>query len=359
MFYSLVTHDRFYFRGSGENIAGQHHTANSVFPPTLQTMYGAIRGNWIDQHGNYPEFMKGVYTDTMGTIDSPGNFKLKGIYLAKDNQLYIPLPLDNQISEKEGKYYARPLLLSKGQGWESDHAHYRFIAQNEGKSKDNHQLWVAVNHLADLHANHEVECFALSHFVMPEEKIGIGLNPKTSSVQEGMLYQFTGYYLKENVSLVVNIEQLIDLAFIRFGNSGTMWSITSSPQYGKQFELLSQQNFKQSTKYLRVTTLTPAIITGDLVENQTHYRWNSNNRLVQMIVPRAQRLAGWDMAKRAPKPKYAMLEAGTTFIVEATENTSLTEQAAAIASKPHTDLMSEAGFGQLLVTPFTLFKDRK
>lgn len=359
MFYSLVTQDRFYFRGSGENIAGQHHTANSIFPPTLQTMYGAIRGNWIDQYGNYSDFRKGDYTDTIGTIDSPGNFKLKGIYLAKDNQLFIPLPLDNQISEKEGKHYARPLLLSKGQGWESDHSHYRFIAQNDGKSKDNHQLWVASNHLAALHANQEVECFTLSHFVMPEEKIGIGLNPETNSVQEGMLYQYTGYYLKENVSLVVNMELPNDLAFVRFGNSGTMWSITPSPHYEKQFKRLSQQNFKQSTEYLRVTTLTPSIITGDLVGNQTHYRWNSHNPLVKMVVPRAQRLAGWDMAKKAPKPKYAMLEAGTTFIVEASENPSLTEQATRIESQLHTDLMPESGFGQVLVTPFTVLKERK
>lgn len=355
MFYSLRTHDRFYFRGSGENIAGQHHKSNSIFPPTLQTMYGALRGNWIEQHGNYSDFKKGKYAESIGTIDSSGAFALRGLYIAKDNQLYLPLPLDTQVFEKEGHTFALPLLLKKGKGWESDQASYRFIAQRAGKSKDNNNMWIPVHSLAPLYMNQKVECFSFEHFVVPEEKIGIGLNPRTQTVQEGLLYQFTGYYLKDNVSLVVDMTLPEELFFVRFGNSGTLWSITESPQYQEQFQTLKKVQFEGDVQYLRITTLTPSVITGSLFEKDSHYRWNTNNLFLQAVVPRAQRLAGWDMSKNAPKPKFAMLEAGTVFVVKASNNIPVDNQVRNIMSQPHTDLLPEAGFGQILVTPFSLF----
>lgn len=350
MLYKLKTFDRFYFRGNGENSAGEFHRPSSIFPPSLQTLYGAIRSNWIVQHGNLEDFRQGKYADSIGTITETGSFKLSSIFLALNGILYLPLPLDTQVTYKEGNYYAKPLKITKGLGNESDQSIYRFVAQEKGKSKDNSDFWIAIQDLKDLFANKETACLPLSDFVVPEDKVGIAINLETNVVTEGMMYQITGYYLNEGVELVINMEIPNDLSYLKIGNKGTMWSIEKAKEYNAQLKILNQLPLDETATYLRVTTLSPSIITGELFNQNGTYKWNPMSKFIQAIVPRKVVLAGWDMEENKPKAKLPTLQAGTTFIVERDPVEPLNKQMKQISGFLHTDLQEEAGYGQVLVT---------
>lgn len=346
-----MTNDRFYFRGNGENTAGDVHRSTSVFPPTYQMVYGALRSNWITQHGNLKDFKAGKYAEIIGTVKEPGDFQLKGIYLAKNGEIYIPLPMDTQIREKNGQYVVKPLMLRKGNGFESDLAQYRFTAQNKGKSKDNQNFWLAISELNALYSNHEVQCLPLSAFVKPEAAIGIALNRETSTVLDRMLYQYSGYYLSEGAELVIDMELANELRYVKFGNKGIVWSIEQAVEYQEQIKQLRQLELDEAANYLRITTLTPSIITGYLF-GKGFYRWNDKYRLVQAIIPRKEVLSGWNMAENKPKPKLPVFRPGMTFIVERRTDISLYEQIKELEQIIHSDDQSEAGYGQVMVTTY-------
>ena len=168
MFYSLITKDRFYFRGNSENKASENNHSTGVFPPNLQTLYGAVRGNWIDAYGDYDSFNKGDYEKTIGTINKPGEFSIEGIYLAKNKELYVPIPLDVQvIEETDGSFYAQTLEVHKGFERESDGLKYRLMARENKKSESALGFWIRVKDVEVLFKHERVKCVKLNHGLIP------------------------------------------------------------------------------------------------------------------------------------------------------------------------------------------------
>ena len=360
--YKLATYDAFFFRGNGEFSSGENTFATGVFPPNPQTIYGALRGNWIEQYGNVEDFNHGKYANEIGTPTSHGKLRLKGIYLSKGNTLYLPLPQDCQVIRKEdGKLEAHLLELEKGKGFESDGAQYRLVGVSNKKSESAEGKWITVKDWEKLVLKREpVGVLPLGSFVQEQPKTGIYLNRATHTAQDGMLYQYSRNVLAPDVSIVIAAELPGSLKRVSMGNKGTLWSIEEVPKFQGELKKLSDnpetvKGIKES-RLVRITLLTPSLVTKELIDKDTNQFRFTGTDWIQSAIGRPQQSGGWDMARKRPKTRYTMLAAGTSFIVRVPETNS-DAFLATLRETAFTDAGKEEGYGKAIISPVNLIEE--
>ena len=360
--YKLATYDAFFFRGNGEFSSGENTFATGIFPPNPQTIYGALRGNWIEQYGNVEDFNHGKYANEIGTPTSHGKLRLKGIYLSKGKTLYLPLPQDCQVIQKEdGKLEAHLLELEKGKGYESDGAQFRLVGVSNKKSESAEGKWITVKDWEKLVLKREpVEVLPLGSFVQEQPKTGIYLNRSTRTAQDGMLYQYSRNVLAPDVSIVIAAELPGSLKRLSMGNKGTLWSIEEAPEFQGELKKLSDnpetvKGIKESG-LVRITLLTPSLVTKELIDKDTNQFRFTGTDWIQSAIGRPQQSGGWDMARKRPKTRYTMLAAGTSFIVRVPETNS-DAFLATLRETAFTDAGKEEGYGKAIISPVNLIEE--
>jgi CRISPR-associated protein Cmr3 len=128
--------------------AGEHTVMESMFPPRPSTVYGALRAAYIHAHASFDEFAQGTNEQVrlwMGTPENYGEFRLQYCTLYR-NEPFLPLPLDYQLIEEDGKLSAHSLQLSKDNGLSSVSNPWRLIATKRAKTKDAKHHCVSMTH---------------------------------------------------------------------------------------------------------------------------------------------------------------------------------------------------------------------
>lgn len=350
--YQLTTSQAFFFRGSGNFEAGSASHTQGIFPPNPQTIYGALRSNYIEQYGTIESFKKGDIKVEIGDPNSDGKLKITGIYLVKDNHLYLPVPQDTQIRKTPDGLKAQLLELTKSDGYQSDGNKYRFFAPVNEKSESAVGKWVSLGDWHDLMEGNVVTILSTSDFIYTESKLGISLDKNTTTTQEGMLYQHDLYYLRHGASLAIDAYLPNPMELISMGNKGTMWLLQDSSELTNQWnEFVSKyqsSDYILSGQAVRLSYNTSALITDSVVQNGK-LRFNSE-AVYQVVINRLGKVSGWDMDRRRPKARYSTLSPGTSFAIKKPDEAN-DKWIKHLQSANYSDIDSNAGYGQILLSP--------
>lgn len=352
--YKIFTDQSFFFRGNGSFNAGDDNYAQGIFPPNPQTLYGALRSNYIEAYGSVAAFENGEMEEEIGSPHTDGKLEIKAIVMSINDDIYVPLPHDCQVNEdKDDIFHAKSLLLCKGECFESDQSDYRFIAPKNKKSVSSSGKWINIVHWQALNNGEEVPVITSDSFTVNDTKIGIARNYKTHSAHKGMLYQYNRMYLNEGVSILIDVDLPRPINHISMGNKGILWHMSENKLAKEKWQKFLQET--QNREYIlsgnavRLSFLTPSLIEDDFITNNKELRF-IDKPVIQSVIERPNMVGGWDMYRKRPKPRIPMLLAGTTFAINKPKKQE-DEWIENIKKTIYTDVNKKAGYGRILLSP--------
>lgn len=238
--------DVWLFRNSLAFTAGEGTHALSIFPPTPETVQGAIRARiasfWAASQGMT---MAKAFDDEgsrlvelIGRQADPGRFRVRGLTLGRWHhgkvQRLFPPPahlLRSVEQDAQGRYHIYRLMPQRKANpkekpelvasWPKDAAHLRLLQQDRKPAKDNEKLvdfdcWLTARGLR-LAFSPKDDFLILQEAkpgedVIPPEclfesepRLGIGMNRARKTTQEGLLYQVSFTRPQPGVGLLVDV----------------------------------------------------------------------------------------------------------------------------------------------------------
>jgi len=306
----------------------------SIFPPSAQTMAGAVRTFIGDSQGiNWHAFNKDhELTKTIGYGDDLGALSFQGAWLALAGERLYPAPLnimqskaDNKItrlniSEKTihcdlGKKVRLPTLSDDAQGSKP--------LENSWLTKAGMQAVLAGSVPSDKQIKTK------SDLIETESRVGIARYNQTRAVVDSMLYQTE--HIRPNDQLTIELdaegltESLPTSAVVRLGGEGRSANMTLQPKADAGLKQEKMNNAKGIILYL----LTPLkyeqkgddwqplpAFNKQETDKQTIWTGTLNGielELHSAVTGKAIRDGGWDLAKHQPRPASSMIPAGSVF----------------------------------------------
>ena len=310
--------DTLFFRDGKPFTMGEDTWANGVFPPYPSVIYGALRSAYFSHHLN--ELKKANNDD-----DPTRDLKIKGFYILADNKAYLPLPNDC-VKEKGGKdNFVSVLPMPELKNIKSS-----CPTQYALKSKKEEVVENIDGGLINIKSFGEYLKCAKGPFssilkvadrVLPEPKIGIGINKETGTSEEGKLYRVDMRRLGD-FGLLVDFKGL-DLSkrgMMKLGGEGKAVSY-------KQFKPVdfSIDNFNFDGKRFKLYLSTPAIFKNGWlpawINEQTligEYK-GLELKLLTASIGKPISIGGFDMRKRMPKAMRKAVPAGSVYYFEIIE----------------------------------------
>lgn len=307
--YSYTPADTVFCKGAEPMEMGMDHTANSIFPPPVETISGALRAEVLRQNSvsikgyKNKECDKGIIS-SIGECGSPAPFRVFGPLFRKDGRFLVPAPY-SWFAEKD-------LLKKRGtvpvyKGSLMDHSlvstDLDSVLWVKGEGSELSSLggfWVDKDSLSS--GAEKMDVWMPEDLFDFEERTGIGLdfssenNCRSTSyrtVRTGHLYTFYHSRLKPDVELVFGVDTELPLQ-----NEGCL-NLGGEKRFGRYCLLSPAPQFKDSGDgYFQTLSLIP-------------YSEESASKLVATGKP--VRLGGWDMNRGFHKPMRNYMPAGTVF----------------------------------------------
>lgn len=354
--------DSWFFREARAHDAIGAGQIDSMFPPPAPTLIGALRtalGDYLEV--DWQAFARGEANPEahalIGCGSDLGQMRVKGPYIARTvdkdtHQRIYPAPaalLRQQdtanIKNHQGRTSTVTLhRLHIGQPIRSDMGEIALPEINSNTpagAKPLNDAWLSEQGLSQWLSGNTPDADTAIHqhdIIDYESRLGIARNNHLATVQEGMLFQ-TRHIRMRDPSLVLSLtldglsEKLeIELddykTSLRLGGEGREAGV--SIRSGQLLSAFSRSPCTSSGLTLYLAT--PALIdhgrlpnfTPALNDNGNIYCWNGEIhgvrlRLVSAATYRQQRIGGWDMKTRSPKPIRSLTPAGSVFYCELTD----------------------------------------
>ena len=309
----------------------------SVFPPSVQTMAGAVRTfigdsqniNWHDFNDSHE------LTDIIGYGDDLGALSFQGAWLSHEGERLYPTPL--LLMKKEDEIYRlsisdRTLHCDLGVK-----VRLPLLPDNAQGSKPLENTWLtATGYQAVLRGETPpINSIKIADDLFEtESRLGIARNNATRAVQDGMLYQTEHTRPKEGLNIEIDVsglpEELPTSAIIRLGGEGRSANLSIQQKdkaslptvkangntQGFLFYLLTPLKFKQTNNdwqplpnFEKQETNKQTLWTGTLngIEVELH----------SAVTGKAIRDGGWDLAKHQPRTANSLIPAGSVFFCTA------------------------------------------
>lgn len=349
--------DTWFFRESRPHGSVGANALNSVFPPPVRTLIGAVR-SWVgheymakhqeswDNLANLSD-LKAV----IGDGDSLGSLRPKGAFIAchENNQdiYYLPTPFNicTKSSDDTSQYLAFELTKDS---FETDIGTIRLVELPKQTNIDTvgfkpmENVWLSKTAWEQLLSgqidtlNHTNAVRHQTDFLGQEYRLGIEID-NHRQVQDGKLYQTTHLRLKPEISVIMpisyddnqlkKIEQSLDGdTLVRLGGEARMANVSFEPSSdylpeapkGKIAKMVGDK--KQFMLYL---------LTKLPVENEWLPKGFVSNEqgfcgvvhgiemtIVSACIGKAHREGGWNQLTHAPRAIESYLPAGSAFFVE-------------------------------------------
>ncbi len=344
--------DSLFFRESRPMNSIGNAELSSIFPPSTQTLIGAIRHvlgeiSGVDWKAYSQQQQQHPLAEIIGYGENMASLHFSGIWIHKDGQRLYPAPLNlmyqNLTSQQDNK---RCFFLEiDSEPTQSDLGKIRLpkLSSNDGGSKNLENIWLSK-------ANYErvlngippepEDWFILkspsqtrqkNSLLIEEPRIGIATNRQQRAVKKGLLYQTKHIRLTEGVSLCMDVsidskhqaisQQADNHFFTRLGGEGRLASIT-------QHTVPPPLNAPDIGKYFIIYLLTPLLIDQtkqaqwhplpltEMKQEQGAWTGQLNGIEISLhsaVVGKAHSEGGWDLAKHKPKPLKPYIPAGSVF----------------------------------------------
>jgi len=309
--------DTLFFRDGKPFTMGDDAWADGVFPPYPSIIYGALRSAYFSNHLN--EIGK-ANEDT----DPTRSLKIRGIYLLGENNVYLPLPNDC-VQKKDGEkelvftLSIHDLNVIKS----SCPTQYALKSVEEVENVDGGLI--NIDSLKEY-----LECTKSSFSsvkvadrVLSEPKVGIGINKKTGTTEEGKLYRVDMRRLEndegKSLSLIIDFEglDLPERGLMKLGGEGKAVSY-------HQFEPInfSIDNSRSAEKRLKLYLSTPAIFRNGWLPEWIDKKTLFGNykglklKLLTASIGKPIHIGGFDMKARMPKVMRKAVPAGSVYYFE-------------------------------------------
>jgi len=337
------------FRDGRPFSAGEGHRARSIFPPTPNTIQGAIRSKVLAERcGRYQEYRDGCFNcpdnnncTIPGEIGTPaqgnyGKMQIKGVWIAKYEEsnliTYFTLPADIvQIKGNSQLIYLSP-IQEKIPGANDLTYSLHPLWTPEIKPVEAIQGYWSNENLADyLLGKYPVTFVNSSKLYERESRLGIEVDNTIQAAKEGKLYQTEFIRCQKNVGLYIELEGITTLSsnpdseagLIGIGGENRVGSYMKimGIDWGKLREqLINKINQSDGFKlYLATPTIfdsehqqgwLPKWINPDTLSGE--YKGISL-QLIAAAITGYQTIGGWDIACNKPKPTRRAVMSGSVY----------------------------------------------
>jgi CRISPR-associated protein Cmr3 len=158
-----------------------------------------------------------------------------------------------------------------------------------------------------------------------DDRVGIGLDAETRTVDEGRLYSSRGAVMRQGWGFVATVEgsTLVSASgLVRLGGDSRMARL--SPWSGAEPDWSQARRAVAGSGRFRVVLQSPAIFAGGWCPGAVRHdsgrlvyeREGFRARLVSAAVGAPELAGGWDLVRQAPKPFRRMVPAGSVFWFE-------------------------------------------
>ena len=315
--YSFKPMDTLFFRGAEPMAIGEDHSASFIFPPSTQTISGALRTTVLIQNGiSFKDYDKDNFNnekiiEAIGKYNEESPFVVKGPLFLKNNKLCIPAPY-NWYIEKENK------KLIDESAENNDIKRFKIIKSSKLKTdsiktKTGNIYWAKPEKeelvslggywifLEDLYLeSDEKYILSLEHFVSFEYRTGIALQ-KNRVVREGHIYAFNHARLHNDVDIVFGIDKELPIE-----DEGVL-KLGAEQRFGRYKRLSGNKAITFKDKGDKFLTL--SVVPKSDVANQN-----------VMATGKILYIGGWDLAKGFHKPMRGYFPAGSVFSKKINEN---------------------------------------
>lgn len=323
----------------------------ALVPPWPSVVAGALRSRMlVDDRIDPQAFARGeVVHPTLGTPERPGTFAVKAFHLARRHvdgrvEPLFALPADVSLSSGPNGHpevnVLRPLEIGRAKGLRSSAClPLQPVLQERLRSKALDGYWlVERGWSAYLRGKTPVTTDLVSSAALwrLDHRVGVGLDAATRRAADGRLFSTQAIAMVKgayqaadgdgdavctyDAGFVVAVSgaSLAASGVMRFGGDGRAAAISSVPQ------CLPEPDYAgiASARRCRLVLTSPGIFNGGWLPNgasQTgdeEYRFRLGDvagRLVCAVVPRAQIVSGWNLARRQPKPAAKAVPSGAVY----------------------------------------------
>lgn len=374
--------DVLFFRDSKPFSRGSEHFTKSIFPPSPQTLYGALRTKVLEDLGcNYEKFKNDEFIfnnqelvnkigsiekikDEIGTVDKPGRFILRGPFLLyKNDAIYLRLPADVKcVGEKTSKEYK----ILKPFNWSEFDIQTDFEQLNNyphiiiDKPINDEEGYISLREFINYLLGEEIKNVKNTNDIFYYEmRVGIGIDSTTNITKKGLLYTMGVVRLQNEWSLcavIENLSLLPESGFIKFGGANRVCEYSKLPEDPFKYyfaEVEKIKNFIEKNKKFKIVLLTPALFNQGWISDKFDSSFQMQIdavkiKLISATIGRPDNISGWDLAKNKAKPLRKLVPAGSVYYFELLEG-DVDELFEKLNFVNFSDENSNFGFGLTLI----------
>jgi len=342
--YRITPNDTLFFRGGEPMEMSESHFQTSIFPPSPETFFGAIRTSVIAHKadGDFHGYISGVYNDTswfreIGLREVPDTFKFTGPFLIKNNDILFPAPANLFIgADKKSLAIASPRFFNAIKYSSSVSGIMWIGPMGETGSKDwkpfkgyitldglNKYLKGAIESLKleiDF-VRLDTELKEDDALFKNEARTGIALKKQNlRTARSGHLYMTSHKRFAENVGITFILEgvsSLPDSFVMRLGGENrTVWC--------EKIEDIRIPSYQENVEFLvtmmpiKVHGATDGIPVTEFLDNDRHVilPGGVKSRLISYAVNKPELFGGWDLTIQKSKVMCQYVPAGSVFYFE-------------------------------------------
>ncbi len=357
MWYEIIPNDTLFFRDGKPFTMGSETWADSIFPPYPSTIYGAIRSWLIFEKGGLKDFKEGKFKEELGTENEKGSLLIKGPFLKKNDEVFLPCPLDlvkikdKKARDEKDKLYPLP-LTEKPPIFISDYPFDNVLLWQRQEQVEDAEGYLSLLYLKDyLKGKGDIKFLKQEKFFRFENKIGIARERTTLTSKDGHLYRVPLVRLEKGVSILVKIEGVKDIpesGILQIGGEGKTAKIQRVSNSINDFD-----NFdvELENKIFKIYFATPCIfkkgwLPSWIDENSFEGEYKGIKlKLICACIGKYKSIGGWNMASNQPKPLERAIPAGSVYYFEICNESDLNKIKNAFHFKNISDVFPEEGFG--------------
>ena len=371
--------DVWLFRDGRPFSAGEGHIARSVFPPSPQTLQGALRALILNHSEISEEDYKRENANAQTVIQkigkppkggahpepgTLGDFAVAGPFLARWEEVsgklvavrYTPMPADIVQVKSGGKKDYFALRPASNFQFECDKpsSHWRPLfpwRDVDDASEPEEPGWLRETALTDyLQDTTGWDLLLGKELFVPESRFGIGLDYANKRPTTGMLYQVEFIRPQSKVGLLARLTGKTQLP------DPNGWLALGGEMRAARYRTVSDvsvmanASIAQPTTQLKLVLLTPAFFSGGWQPQEGKWDTLFNEQNVQLVsaaLGRPQRIGGWDIATNWHKPMRAFVPAGSVYYFQS-DRPIVSPQT--LTETPPGELpFGKMGFGQVAV----------
>jgi len=326
------------FLGSGKPFnMGEDDWTDSFALPTPSMVFGAIFSILFKK---YPKIQEKVLNDNK-TIEPTDYLEIKNIYLynTKDGTVLLPAPLDLFIEEDSDNIvqesYRNDIITS------DKFKNLEFITPNSTKNAKR-----AENSFIDIYylTNRDMlkKLYNFSDFAINDSKVGIAINKKTKTADEGKIYRIDLTQFKSDWSFLVEYRtigvKLDDKGVIKLGGEGKLASFKHIK------EPIGITNHKEKVTISNEREFQIYFSTPVIFEKGCIFDTNEQFSIVSASIGKPISIGGFDMKTKTHKKMYKAVPAGSVYLIELKESVDSMDKLKEALSIKSID--TKRGFGQ-------------